>query len=531
LSIDASKEELELALARYKRDLAKRCFVVHPHLIRWIECDPDEWLSNIAAELAHDYSPRTARVIQVPKARSLMRPAAVLEPEDAVVFNVLLGRAFPEITRHLRWSRGSVDTAYPLTDSGADLHWTQLGFLPWQNFRSRSLAQLDSDETEYVVHTDITGFYENIDLQRLDSALREIGVPKEVVSLIQKCLRAWAFPRNDGIPQGYSASDILAKLYLDSVDRKLTTAGLSHVRYVDDIRLFCRTRREAKRSIQLLSSLLYPLGLNLQSAKTVICDKAESRRRIDGVAEIIEGLNRKLARELAESGGGYLRPDEVFAALQNHDGPTPEVLERAFVEHFDEPSGPSFDSTLYHYLLARLGNVHSRQAVTYSLGVLRTRPEETEKILEYLSHVDLQSAELDEITSFVESDDAIYDYQLYQIVKWFYERQINDVRMLAFCRDCANDRNRDPSLRSFTFAYLGEFGSPTELTYCEETYAAAQTELERADRVAAVSRMERGRRNSFYARVGGHGKLVLRAVVVAKETSPLRPCIDLDPRL
>jgi hypothetical protein len=76
--------------------------------------------------------------------------------------------------------------------------------------------------------------------------------------------------------------------------------------YVDDIRLFCPTKLDARRSIRRLSALLYFKGLNLQSAKTEICDKTQSRQRIDGVTEIIHNLNRKLARELTKAVAGIL---------------------------------------------------------------------------------------------------------------------------------------------------------------------------------------------------------------------------------
>lgn len=517
MAITVSHAELQLAWRRYKRDLSERCFVIHPHLVQWIESDLDGWLSEIASELASGYAPRPARLMAVPKAGNLVRPAAVLEPEDAVVFNTLVGLAFPNIARQLEWSQGTVDIAYPLAESPNDVEWTKFGFLVWQNFRARSLSKLNDDEIEYTVLTDITGFYENVDLQRLASDLSGIQVPNDVVDLLQKCLRNWALPRNEGIPQGYSASDILSKLYLDSVDRNLQHAGLSHVRYVDDIRVFCPTKLDAKRSIRRLSALLYPKGLNLQSAKTEICDKTQSRQRIDGVTEIIHNLNRKLARELTESGGGYLKPEEVLKALQSQSGPMPEILERAFADYFVEPSGRRFDSTLYHYLLVRLGKVGSREAISFSLSLLGTRPEETNSILAYFSQVVLEPREVQELIAFAGSDEAIYDYQLYQILKWFYDLGINENNVIKLCREWISDHNRDPWLRSYALAYVGAFGSTTELTDFEESYSEAETELERADRVAAVRRMERSRRNAFYARVAGHGKLVSRAVAVAKE--------------
>jgi hypothetical protein len=131
--------------------------------------------------------------------------------------------------------------------------------------------------------------------------------------------------------------------------------------------------------------------------------------------------------------------------------------------------------------------------------------------------VGLEARELQQLIAFAGSDEAIYDYQLYQILKWFYDLGINEKSVINLCRKWISDHNRDPWLRSYALAYVGAFGSTTELTDFEESYSEAETELERADRVAAVRQMERSRRNAFYARVAGHGRLVSRAVAVAKE--------------
>ena len=80
-------------------------------------------------------------------------------------------------------------------------------------------------------------------------------------------LNRWAQPRAKGIPQGFSASDILAKIYLNPIDRALRNGGFTHLRYVDDIRIFCKSRLEAKRGLLLLNDLMRKRGLNLQSAK------------------------------------------------------------------------------------------------------------------------------------------------------------------------------------------------------------------------------------------------------------------------
>jgi hypothetical protein len=67
----------------------------------------------------------------------------------------------------------------------------------------------------YVVMADITAFYENIDLGLLLSDLIE------AINQISSCLNKWAQVQGRGIPQGQSPSDILAKLYLNSIDQTL----------------------------------------------------------------------------------------------------------------------------------------------------------------------------------------------------------------------------------------------------------------------------------------------------------------------
>jgi hypothetical protein len=517
MPLQTTRAELDLAWRRYKRDLEKRCFVDHPHMVQWIESDLNGWLDELAAEIATGYTPRPSRFTASPKANHLIRPGTILDPEDAVVYNFAVGRALPHVIEQLKWSQERVDIAYPLAATSDAVEWTKIGFLVWQNWRAKSLAKLEDKSVEYVVTSDITGFYENIDLQRLASDLRGVGADDAIVDLLQKCLRNWALPRNEGIPQGYSASDILAKLYLDHVDRNLKSAGFAHVRYVDDMRVFCSTKLDGRRVIRRLSSFLYPRGLNLQSAKTEILDRTQARRKIDGVNEIIDSLNKKLAAEIVEGGGEYVTAAEVLEALSKYKGPTPEVLERAWAEHFGYSTGPKFDATLFHYLLARLAKVNSRVAVLYCLDILQGRPEETDHVLQYLGTIGVTEIERAVIVEYTASPDAIYDYQLYRIVRWFFELKLNDSELLALCRGWASDQNREPWLRSYAFAYVGQFGTSADLGQLEEAYPEATSDLERADRVAAVSRLEKGRRNAFYARVGGHGKLVQRAVNVAKK--------------
>jgi hypothetical protein len=200
---------------------------------------------------------------------------------------------------------------------------------------------------------------------------------------------------------------------------------------------------------------MYSRGLTLQSAKTNILTKPEARTEFDGVAEIINGINAKLAEELGDLvGSGYASPAELIELLGQREGPTPPVLERAFTEHFGVGS-EDFNPTLFHYLLVRLGKAGSRIAVAYCIQTLWARPEETGQILNYFSQIQREPSEVRSVIEYMASDDAIYDYQLYQLPRWFYTRPLNDDQLLQLSRQWSSDRNRDYWLRSYAIAYRG----------------------------------------------------------------------------
>src|SRR6266496_3850599 len=129
----------------------------------------------------------------------------------------------------------------------------------------------------------------NLDLawSRVKKDLKASGVDTDVVNELSKCLNRWTQVNNKGLPQSNSASDILAKLYLDNVDKGLVNAGFTHLRYVDDFRIFCKTSSEAKKALIELIRLLRKRGLNLQSAKTKILPANEALNEIEGIQPVI----------------------------------------------------------------------------------------------------------------------------------------------------------------------------------------------------------------------------------------------------
>jgi hypothetical protein len=285
-----------------------------------------------------------------------MRKGVILDPRDEVIYTALVGRLLPAIWGQVEWSQGGPDMAYQLVGPTTDVEWIGNRLENWKEWTDKSIRILN-DGNRYVLFTDLTNFYDNIDLKILESNLRELDVENEVVNMLMACLRRWSIPHGKGIPQGYSASDVLAKLYMNSVDSVLKDIGISHLRYVDDIRIFCKSKHQARIALIELTRRLIPKGLALNTAKTEIETSSNSMSVIVGVSDVISTIHEDIKKAL--NLGDYANEKEIEEAFKSDsEKVSKEIFEKLFEERFSLSEG-KFDKTLFHYLLTRLGRVKS----------------------------------------------------------------------------------------------------------------------------------------------------------------------------
>jgi hypothetical protein len=174
--------------------------------------------------------------------------------------------------------------------------------------------------------------------------------------------------------------------------------------------------------------------------------------------------------------------------------------------------GSEFDKSLFHFLLTRLGAVQSRIAVEYCLYALRGRPEETEYILRYFEKVGLQQEEQEVIVDFLNSGDALYYYQNYLILKFYFEiLDFLPVGVLAICRAYVRDLAKPHWLRAYAAAIIGQVRNAADMEFFEAQYTQCRDDIERATCICSAAGMETRRRNEFLGRARRDGELEERA--------------------
>lgn len=145
----------------------------------------------------------------------------------------------------------------------------------WGDYRKRGMKL--SNESEYVVVTDIADFYPRIYHHRVENALQRLDKVGDTPKRIMHLLGTFSNNVSYGLPVGGPASRILAELALVATDTQLSRRGIKFCRYADDYSIFCKDKSEAYKVLVTLSQKLHNEGLALQKKKTKIITSEEYR--------------------------------------------------------------------------------------------------------------------------------------------------------------------------------------------------------------------------------------------------------------
>jgi hypothetical protein len=194
-----------------------------------------------------------------------------------------------------------------------------------------------------------------------------------------------------------------------------------------------------------------------------------------------------------------------------------KVVQEVFAEHFLSDH-PRFNTTLFHFLLKRFGAQKDRTALQFSLRQLYIRPQETQPVLDYIGLIYAHEEAYPALVEFLTSDDDIYDCQKYQIFRWIGKSAVPPTpKLIAIARQLTFDLSHPSYLRGVCRKLLQDHGSLGDLDRLEGSYGQAHDDLEAAQILISLKRVEAGRRNAFYGRVEGDGLFRTRAVRLVRQ--------------
>ena len=233
------------------------------------------------------------RAMTIAKPKGGFRVVHQLEPLDAVIYTALAFEAAPSIEAARIPANERVACSYRFKVEDGSFFSGGSG---WSDYESRTeelLAQFS-----HVLVTDITDFYNQIYLHRLNNAIESSNATlKPFAAEIENFLLTLNSKSSQGVPVGPAASIVMAEAVLIDVDLFLRAQGVAHTRYVDDIRLFSDSPRQLQKVLEKLTLYLYENHrLTVSSEKTELLDSESFAKKhlhnhyADEKSELLESL-------------------------------------------------------------------------------------------------------------------------------------------------------------------------------------------------------------------------------------------------
>lgn len=156
---------------------------------------------------------------------------------------------------------------------------SSFGFRPNRSAHD-ALKECQNHITEgykYVVDMDLEKYFDTVNQSKLIQILSETIKDGRVISLIHKFLKAGVLVDGlfeespEGVPQGGPLSPLLGNIMLNECDHELEKRGHRFVRYADDMMIFCRSKKAARRTLKhILPFIEEKLFLKVNREKTKV---------------------------------------------------------------------------------------------------------------------------------------------------------------------------------------------------------------------------------------------------------------------
>lgn len=196
-------------------------------------------------------------------------------------------------------------------------HPRSYGFRPGRGCKDglREVWQLLRSGHTHVVEIDIRKFFDNIPQGKLMELVQEHIADKKVLRYIKAFLEQGVIEESgyvetgEGTPQGGVISPLLANIYLNPLDWKMSEAGFKMVRYADDMVVMCRTAQEAQAALAMIREWMTGAGLALNDEKSGVVDMNQPNSHFDFLGYRFKQTKRGLNR--------YVRPKSMQKLRQS----------------------------------------------------------------------------------------------------------------------------------------------------------------------------------------------------------------------
>lgn len=220
-----------------------------------------------------DYKAEEAESFFVPKKKLTLRQALISPFIDRIMYmatvGVLAERLDQAMIPNVYSARYNKFSDNQLIINGVE-QWRKMKYMCSES------ANLKDEQGNYVygsvIQIDLLNFYDNINKKLLNEKVKRICETeneRKAAKLLENIIRSFS-KKQSGLPQNSDASSLLASFYLNQIDVFMQNIAPMYYRFMDDIRIFCKDKYEARKILQTLEFELRRCHLSVNSQKTEI---------------------------------------------------------------------------------------------------------------------------------------------------------------------------------------------------------------------------------------------------------------------
>lgn len=416
-----------------------------PKAARWLVRDSeDEFFpdtlnfADVAAKLTEYIDQRQHRYLQidsftairdfVPKYNGMLREAVWLHPVHRLLYLATLHYLLPKLDHHIP----SEVYSYRLDSDDPDGYPFGKRLERWKDFHNDFRRSCLDEQTGAVLITDIASFYDHIRVEDLSSRIRLMlgaGMNEDdraVVDFLQSLMLQWS-SSGYGIPQNIDPSSFYGSLYLSGVDHEIIQKRYKYFRWVDDIRICARNKKQALRALHDLQESLSHHRMFLASDKTKIIIRGT--REFDELIDVEDDAYISNVEDIIARGAR----EEIEAAI-------PEVFRRLAIQA--SPGGDDRKFRAYANRALQIGEFQEfsevviSQLVPFVVSRMETHPNRSDywtKLLQSAPEGDW----IDMAQRLLLHDASVYNWQRFYVWKLLIARSRIPDEILSFALSTA----------------------------------------------------------------------------------------------
>lgn len=431
-----------------------------------------------------DYPTKPLLTIDVPKANFTIRPMGRPDLKDWIIYQAIINNIIPLVVKSMSKRNYSI-LRFENPKSKID---------PWLKFDEKS-REFYSSGFKYALTTDISSYFENIDLEELRNKLLNYQPRNEVFKmmvdfLIRNLLCTWSTGRirSFGLPQGPSASSFLGDFYLDSIDSEMEKEQ-GYFRFMDDIRIFCKSEFDAKKSLIKLIRTLRKYKLNINAKKTRILKNKEIPLVLfDPKKPILDGIQAAFDSK---------NPDKIKSVASI-------LVDDVFYGGFSE--NDLFNDRHINFAVYRLGLLNKsgidfdeKKVKDLILNYFIDKPHQSKLFCDLLILLPEKEETLKFLLKFIESRDNIYEWQELHVLRSIIRiASTLNKRQVAAAFKKLNDKNTHWSLRVMYCLMFGKYTSNRSRDNLIDLFDNNDNQEFKKSIVIAIQELGVGVRNDFY---------------------------------